>query len=353
MDDQRMGEGQREPDSAPVTPPDSPDARPAPSESSSPTDEPTMRIPVTSAPQASAVDEAETARTPALDPAQWPTLRPASPPPVDKSRDQSAFAWARKRWRWLAVGAALLVVVVAAVSVYSYTASLAAQPQRIVSSYCAALTHADYKAAYALLAPSLQAQSSLAQYEADSAARDAISGRVTGCSTTPTQRITVLSFLNDPRSLVYNLTLTRTSAAHGKIALSRDATGWHVAALSASVAGIDLGPLRTEQALCQAFAGRQYDVAYGLLSPPYQHEQGSEAGFAKAFGANLRITDCAPTLKSYTLDSADQRASLLVTLDVTLTNGGALTRLTLPTKMTLVREPDGWRVDAITPLLSQ
>ncbi len=248
---------------------------------------------------------------------------------------------------------ALLVVVIASLSVYNYAASLAAQPRQVVSRYCAALTRADYKTAYTLLASSLQSQTTLTQYEADSAARDAISGRVTHCSATPTGQLSALSFLRNPRSLIFNLTLTRASGASGQLALARDTTGWHVAALSSGVAGVDLGPLHTEQSLCQAFISRKYAVAYGLLSTPYQREQGSETAFARAFGANLAITGCAPTLSGYTVDRADQRASFQVLLSVSVSGGGASTKLALPAKMTLVREPEGWRVDTITPLLGQ
>lgn len=297
--------------------------------------------------------EAGTVHTPTLEPAQWPTLRPAPPRSASASRGRVALGWARAHWLLLAVAATLVIIVVAGLSVYNYAASLAAQPGKVMTSYCAALERADYKAAYELLAPSLQAQSTLAQYEADSAARDAISGRVKGCTATPAHRLSALSFLNNPRSLIFNVTLTRASGESGQIALSRDATGWRVAALSAGVVGVDLGPLHTEQALCQAFVARKYDVAYGLLSAPYQHEQGSEAAFTRAFGANLAITGCAPALSGYTVDSADQRASLHETLDVAVSGGGASTKLALPVKMTLVREPDGWRVDTITPLLGQ
>jgi hypothetical protein len=303
---------------------------------------------------ARAAIESKPVRQPDLDPAQWPTLHPPPPPPErPASRGRAALGWARAHWGLLAALVALIIVLVAGLSVYNYAASLAAQPERLMSDYCAALKRADYKTAYGLLAPSLQAQSPLTQYEADSAARDAISGRVKTCSATSAQRLSALSFLNNPRSLIYNVTLTRDSQESGQIGLSRDASGWHVAALSSGVIGVDLGPLHTEQALCQAFIARKYDVAYGLLSAPYQHEQGSEAAFARAFGANLAITGCEPTLSGYTVDGADQRASLQVTLEVTVSGGGASTKLALPAKMTLVREPDGWRVDTITPLLSQ
>jgi hypothetical protein len=417
MDDERISEGQREPlwppDSrpglpqeratAPETPPvsDAPTERipatpvnapvsgeprepekrrlTAPADTSSVSDAPTTRMtaaPAPTPPQASdipthrltappptpparaaspanEVSETETVRTPALEPAQWPTLRPAPPPPTRPARGGGALAWIRERWILLAALVALLFVVVTSLSAYNYAESLAAQPQRIMTHYCSALIHADYKSAYALLTPSLQAQSTLAQYEADSAARDIISGRVKTCSGIPTQHLSALSFLNNPRSMIFNLTLTRTSEESGQIALARDATGWHVAALSSGVAGVDLGPLHTEQALCQAFIARKYDVAYGLLSTPYQREQGSETAFARAFGKNLAITGCAPSLEGYTVDSADQRASFQVTLNVVVSGASATTKLTLPAKLTLVREPDGWRVDTIAPLLSQ
>ena len=279
-------------------------------------------------------------------------LRPA-PPVAPKRARGGALAWPLAHWRLLALVMVILALGIASLSVYNYAQSLAAQPQKIVSRYCAALTHADYKTAYTLLASSLQAQSTLPQYEADSAARDAIGGRVTRCSATPAQQLSALSFLRNPRSLIFNLTLTRASGESGQLALARDTAGWHVAGLSAGVAGIDLGPLHTEQSLCQAFIARKYDVAYGLLSTPYQREQGSETAFARAFGANLAITGCAPTLSGYTVDHADQRSSFQALLNVAVSGGGASTKLALPVKMTLVREPDGWRVDSITPLLGQ
>ena len=126
-----------------------------------------------------------------------------------------------------------------------------------------------------------------------------------------------------------------------------------MAGLSAAIEGIDLGPLHTEQALCAAFMGRDYSAAYGLLSAPFQHEQGSEQAFTKDFGANLAITGCEPALSGYTLDKADQRASFQVTLDVSVSGGFSATKLTLPAKIALVREQAGWRVDSITPTLGQ
>jgi hypothetical protein len=300
-----------------------------------------------SAPADTAVDAGAPAQSPALAPPA--TGAPAASP----GSQRKTPGWARAHWRLVVSVVALLVIVVAALGVYNYASTLAAQPGRVMASYCAALTHTDYKTAYSLLAPSLRAQSTLAQYEADSAARDAISGRVKGCASKPTQQLSALSFLRDPRSLVYNLTLTRASAERGQVALTRNATGWEVAALSSTVAGVDLGPLHMEQALCAAFIARKYDVAYGLLSTPYQREQGSETVFATAFGSNLAITGCEPTLSGYTVDRADQRASFMVTLDVSVAGDSSTTKLTLPALMTLVREAAGWRVDTITPTLGQ
>ena len=284
-----------------------------------------------------------------------PLPAPLRPPTPQRpmSKPEAALAWSRDHWRLLVSATVIFVALIAGLSIYNYAASLAAQPQQIVSRYCAALTHADYKTAYSLLAPALQAQTTQAQYAADGAARDTISGKVTACAGEPTQRLSALSFLSNPRSTLINVTLARGAGEHGQIALSRDAAGWHVAGLSAPIAGIDLGPLHTEQSLCSAFMGRDYAAAYGLLSAPFQREQGSEQTFAKDFGTNLAITGCEPALSDYSLDKADQRASFQVTLDVSVSGGGASTKLTLPAKVALVREAAGWRVDSITPTLGQ
>lgn len=262
------------------------------------------------------------------------------------------------RWR---VGLALAVVALllaGAGGLYAYAASLAAAPQRIVNSYCADLTQARYQAAYNLLSPEAQAQTTPAQFTADAAARDTIQGRVTGCVGASADQLSALSFLRAPRSTLFNARITRAgaTAATGQIALTRNATGWHVAQLSPGLAGIDLGPLHTEQALCQALAAGAYGTAYGLLSAPYQREQGSDATFTRDFGGGTRVTQCANDLKTYTVNQQDQQASFSATLTVTVAGGGAsgaTGAFTLPVKIALVREAAGWRVDTIAPQLAQ
>lgn len=248
------------------------------------------------------------------------------------------------------------LLLVGALSVYNHAAALAAEPQRVMTNYCAALTHDDYRTAYSLLSSSAQAQQPEAQYLADAASRDSIEGRITTCSAKPTQELSALSFLRSPRSLIFNAQITRKQAATGQIALTRDAQGWHVAALSSPLQGIDLGPLATQQALCKAFSQRAYSQAYALLSTPYQHDQGNAATFARSFGATLTITACAANLKTYSVNSADQQATFDVTLTLSFvgaTSGSAPTTFTLPTKWAFVREATGWRVDEIKPLLAQ
>jgi len=259
-------------------------------------------------------------------------------------------------WR---LGLTLLVSVfllVGAVSVYSHAQALAAEPQKLMASYCVALTHDDYHAAYGLLSSSAQAQQPEAQYLADAAARDTIEGRITACSAQPTQALSALSFLRSPRSLIFNAQFTRAKVVTGQIALTRDTQGWHVAALSSPLQGIDLGPFATQQALCKAFSQRDYNQAFALLSTPYQQEQGAAATFARSFGDTLTITACAADLKTYSVNSADQQASFDVTLTLSFvgaTTGSPPSTFTLPTQWTFVREATGWRVDEIKPMLTQ
>ncbi|HET9110474.1 MAG TPA: hypothetical protein VFN78_06600 [Ktedonobacterales bacterium] len=295
----------------------------------------------TTASAASAITSAPPASTPASTP-------PSEPPGAPRKRLSRA-------WRLgltLAVSALLLA---GAGGLYAYASQLAAQPQKVLASYCAAIKRDDYRAAYALLASSAQAQESEAQYLADASARDTIEGPVSQCSGSPTQALSPLSFLRAPRSIIFNAQITRKNAASGQIALTRDEVGWHVAALSSTLQGVDLGPLATEQALCKAFGQHAYDQAYTLLSTPYQKEQGDAATFARAFGSSLTVSGCAPDLKTYSVNSADQQASMNATLTVSIAagNGAGPANFSLPAKLMFVREATGWRVDAITPLLNQ
>ncbi|HET9110802.1 MAG TPA: hypothetical protein VFN78_08265 [Ktedonobacterales bacterium] len=319
------------------------------------------------------------APAPRLEAADAPTQRYTAPPPVAEPRRvapsaaSSSVASAppsappsetprkaeRKRlsraWRLGLTLAASVLLLAGAGGLYAYASKLAAEPQKVLASYCAAIKRDDYRAAYSLLSSSARAQESEAQYLADASARDTIEGPVTQCSGSPTEALSPLSFLRAPRSIIFNAQIARKQAASGQVALTRDATGWHVAALSSALQGIDLGPLSTEQALCKAFDQHAYDQAYALLSTPYQEEQGNAATFARAFGSSLTVSGCAPNLKTYSVNSADQQASMAATLTVSVAagSGAGPASFSLPAKFTFVREATGWRVDAITPQLNQ
>lgn len=300
-------------------------------------DAPTQRI--SAAPAVNAASPAS--------PAEMPTAAsPAEPPSAPPSQRR-----APSHWRLGVTLVVIIVLLAGAGGLYAYASSLAAEPNALVARYCSAITHDNYRAAYGLLSSAAQAQEDEAHYLDDASARDTIEGPVTQCAATPTQNLSPLSFLSSPRSIIFNAQITRKQAASGQMALSRDARGWHVAALSSSLQGIDLGPLTTEQALCKAFSSRAYDQAYAVLSTPYQKEQGDAANFAHDFGSTLTVSGCAPDLKTYTVNATDQQASMNTTLTVSVT--GATSPFSLPAKLTFVRESNGWRVDTITPLLNQ
>ena len=341
--------------SVPPAEPTAPPAQPAPSavtaQASAPADAGAVAPPPRLEPQVETPD-APTQRISAAPPIAPASAAPAAPPVVAPQPTPAPAP--RKRashWRLWVTLAIIVVLVAGAGGLYSYASSLAAEPTTLMARYCGAITRDDYRAAYGLLAASAQAQEAEPQYLADAAARDAIEGPVTRCVSSPTQTLSPLSFLRAPRSIIFNAQITRKQAASGQIALSRDARGWHVAALSSHLQGIDLGPLATEQALCQAFGQRAYDQAYALLSTPYQKEQGDATTFAHAFGSTLTISGCAPDLKTYSVNSADQQASVNATLSISV--AGVSSPFTLPATVTFVREATGWRVDAITPRLSQ
>ena len=280
-----------------------------------------------------------------------PAAPPAPPAPKPAAPRRSGLLW--RLGVTFAISALLLV---GALSLYRHAQDLAAQPVRVMASYCAAIEQDNYHAAYALLASGAQAQISETQYLADAADRDIIEGRVTACAGKPTVTLSPLSFLRAPRSLIFDVTITRKQAASGQIALARDTSGWHVAALSSPLQGIDLGPLATQRELCAAFSQRKYVQAFALLSTPYAREQGSAATFARAFGASLSITACTANLKTYTVNPADQQATLDATLTVSFvgaTTGSPPSVFTVPSQWTLVREATGWRVDNIKPMLTQ
>lgn len=329
-----------------------------------PVDSPTPALPATpdiaDAPTAH-VPSAAAASTPAqsASPART-TAAPAAGPvaPVSRAGEPLVIPTRTReeptqQGRRLGLALVVILLLASAGGLYAYAASLAAAPQRVMANYCAAIGRADYHAAYGLLSTNAKAQQTEAQFVTDESAHDTIEGRVTQCSSSATQLLTPLSMLGSPRSLIFNATILRQHAFTGQIALTRDAVGWHVAALSSPLQGIDLGPLDTESALCAAFNQHSYVDAYRLLSTPYQHEQGDANAFARAFGATLTLTGCTPDLKTYHVNGADQKASVTSALVVSVAQAsGAPSAFTTPATLTFVRESTGWRVDSITPLLN-
>ena len=224
---------------APASPLAAPDAPPT----FAPSFAPAHRLEAAAAPAVPTPAQAPDAPTTVAPP---PSAPPPSAPPAAPQRPQRkglSLAWR--------LGLTLLIIallVAGAAGLYAYASTLAAAPNKLMASYCAALTHDDYRTAYSLLSASAQGQEDVTQYLSDATARDSIEGPVTQCAATPTQNLSPLSFLRSPRSLIFDAQITRKQAASGQIALTRDALGWHVAALSSTLQGVDLGPLYTEQA---------------------------------------------------------------------------------------------------------
>ncbi len=322
----------------------------------------TQRYPIASpATPTQDVADAPTAHIPSAAPAPArTTAAPATGPvaPVSRAGEPLVIPTRTReeptQGRRLALTLVVIVLLLASAGgLYAYAASLAAAPQRVMANYCAAIRRADYHAAYGLLSSNAKAQQTEAQFVTDQSAHDTIEGHVTQCSSSATQLLTPLSMIGSPRSLIFNATIMRQHAFNGQIALTRDAVGWHVAALSSSLQGIDLGPLDTESALCAAFNQHSYVDAYRLLSTPYQHEQGDANTFARAFGATLTVTGCTPDLKTYHVNGGDQKASVTSALVISVAQtSGAPSAFTAPATLTFVRESTGWRVDSITPLLN-
>lgn len=334
-----------------ITPQPTPQPAPA-NPSREVTDAPTQRVSSAPATTRPPVADAATVVTPAATNVPVRTPRHEAPLHIPTRRRDEPSPRAR-----LGVMALVVVLLLAAISgLYAYAASLAAAPKQVMAAYCAAITRQDYRAAYALMSTTARNQQTEAQFQADYTALDTLEGQVKRCGSSATAALTPLSMLSSPRSLIFDATLTRNAAESGQIALTRDAVGWHVAALSTGLQGIDLGPLHVEEAVCTALNQHAYDVAYGLLSTPYQHEQGNAASFARAFGTTLTVSGCAPDLKTYAVNSSDQKATLTSTLTLSIvaaSGSGSPSSFSLPAHLTFVREATGWRVDTIDPLLNQ
>lgn len=262
----------------------------------------------------------------------------------------------------VAVVALVVALILASLGVggaYLHGQQQAKAPTLVVNAYCAALTQANYPAAYKLFLPAYQASIPQRQYLANQALRDQLFGRVTSCSASLASQAGVFIFWRQPSLEVYNVTLARAGAPsakhdaatlHGQVTLAPDGAAWLIGAVDLSLQSVDLDPLTTVSAFCSSMATHDYAKAYAWLTPPYQQEQGGEPAFEQSFGATLGITKCDAQPQTLSVSPNDRVATMLVTL----TGYGAppLTtqpvNFTLPATITLTHLPAGWRIDMVT-----
>src|SRR5262249_50103397 len=110
--------------------------------------------------------------------------------------------------------------------------------------------------------------------------------------------------------------------------------------------GSDLGALVTGQAFCNALVSGNYATAYALQSARKQ-KQASEKDFASriksTFSGNLKLVDCKPDPKTYTVSETIPKTNAV--FDRALTASSGEQRVSVHVTFQLVNEGGAWKLD--------
>lgn len=243
---------------------------------------------------------------------------------------------------------ALVAVAVGGLLFYGYLQ--AKQPIDAAQAFCADLKAQRYDAAYARLSPAYQARLPKDQYLAAAQLHDAVDGKVTDCGL-PGVTAGLGVHLGGDNAASFGARITRATRGsfEGTVALVKDGGAWRIDRLDDALQGTDIGPLAAGQRLCAALVAGDYATAYGLYSAREQQSLGSAQDFAatykNAFGGPLKLTGCAPDLKSY--QAQGPTAKLDVHLTVTESTALGTQTIDVPTPVTLrfIQEGGAWKVD--------
>lgn len=267
--------------------------------------------------------------------------------------DLPAISTARRgRLRAVLIAAVAIIAVVAiAVSaLLAYGYAQAKQPIDATQALCADLKAQRYDAAYARLSPDYQARMPRDQFLAAARLHDAVDGNVTDCGL-PGVTAGLSVNLGGDKTASFGARITRATRGsfEGTVTLVKDGGAWRIDRLDDALQGTDIGPLAAGQRLCAALVAGDYATAYSLYSTREQQSLGSAQAFAdtykNAFGGPLKLTGCAPDLKSY--QALGPAAKLDVRLTVTESTTLGTQTIDVPTPVTLrfIQEGGTWKVD--------
>lgn len=229
-----------------------------------------------------------------------------------------------------------------------YATHEAQQPALAAQAFCRDIQTKQYDAAYHMLSSSYQAKTPQAQFVQQAGLHDQVDGPAAACAVVASNAPTGFTLrLVDGATL--GMRITRHKPLDGNITVIKEGAGWKVNSIATSLQGTDLAPLFVGMTFCKALVAKDYAAVYNTFSS-HERSGGSEAVFAttftKAFGTNLEITGCTPTVASYAVAPNTSSATVDVALQVTFHVQGN-GQVTIPATLAFVGESGAWKVDSI------
>ncbi|MGZ6363244.1 MAG: hypothetical protein ACXWP0_16340, partial [Ktedonobacterales bacterium] len=230
----------------------------------------------------------------------------------------------QRRWIAIAVVAVLLLAALSVGGFGLYATHEAQQPALAAQTFCRDLQTKQYDAAYHMLSSTYQAKTSQARFVEEAGLHDQVDGAAAACAIVRSNAPTGFTLqLVDGATL--GMRITRHKPLDGDITVLKEGTSWKVDSIATSLQGTELAPLFVGMTFCKALVAKDYAAVYNTFSS-HERSGGSESVFAatftKAFGANLDITGCTPTVASYAVASNASSA----TVDVVMAYTGTLAR---------------------------
>src|SRR5262249_6979326 len=250
-----------------------------------------------------------------------------------------------RRRLFIGILAVLIVGFGTAGGLFFYGWEQTRQPVDAALAFCDDLKAQHYVAAYGRLSHAYQARVSKDQFVAAATLHDTVDGKVVDCST-PNTGVALSFDLSPSGKTTLSARITRNQSFAGQLSLLKEGGAWRIDSIDQSLEGSDLGALVTGQAFCNALVSGNYATAYALQSARKQ-KQASEKDFASriksTFSGNLKLVDCKPDPKTYTVTGASAKINAVFVVALTTSSGAQ--RVNVPVTFQLVNEGGAWKLD--------
>ncbi|HEX9068457.1 MAG TPA: hypothetical protein VF807_06780 [Ktedonobacterales bacterium] len=253
------------------------------------------------------------------------------------------------RGRVILVVVLALIVLAAGGGFLGVASAQASGPASAAQQFCQDLQAHRYDDAWSLMSPDLQAATPRAMLASLGQWHDQLDGTIGACDTHTLTRESDPFAPFSATTTQVSLRVRRNVAYAGALTMTRASAGWRISKLDMAAVGSDLSGLVVADRFCTAVSAGHFDQAYDSLSARARaliSKDAYTASFTSALTtSNARVTGCALSVSTFTLDTRGAQVDATVQLQVQGVTAGGVVQA--PLRLVVTKDATGWGVDEV------